>query len=174
MAMRTFSRLDVRAVKPSRTSPIHVNVRFGLLFFAVQTLWILGEFALGWHTTDVDVTRGTQGLFFLPAVGVMAWGLLAKKRADGHLAYRSALAMGAVVGLVVGALSVPFHMAYITWLNPDYAANMIASMVATGQATLEEATAQFAMPSYLLGLFVFPIIAGVLTNAVLGAFLRSR
>jgi len=149
-------------------------LRFGLIFFVIQSLWILGEFALGWHTTDVDVTRSSQGLFFIPAVAVMTWGLWAKKEAEGFLAYRSALAMGAGVGLVVGVLSVPFHLAYVKFLNPNFSAHMIQGMVQSGQATLEQANEQFAMPRYLLGLLIFPVIAGTLTNAVAGAFLRTR
>ncbi|MDA0904247.1 MAG: DUF4199 domain-containing protein [Bacteroidetes bacterium] len=151
-----------------------LNLRFGLIFFVIQSLWILGEFALGWHTTDVDVTRSSQGLFFIPAVAVMTWGLWAKKEADGFLAYRSALGMGAAVGLVVGALSVPFHLAYVKFLNPDFSANMIQGMVEAGQASFEQATEQFAMPRHLFGLLLFPVIAGTLTNAVAGAFLRTR
>ena len=114
-----------------------LNLRFGLIFWAVQCAWILGEFALGWHTTDVDVTRG------------------------------------ATVGLVVGVLSIPFHWAYTSFLNPDYVANMVQSMADTGTATLEEATAQFAMPGYAMGLLIFPVVAGIMTNAVLALFLKT-
>ena len=150
-----------------------LNLRFGLIFWTVQCAWILGEFALGWHTTDVDVTRGAQGIFFLPATAVMAWGLVARKRADGGLSYLQSLGMGATVGLVVGVLSIPFHWAYTSFLNPDYVANMVQSMADTGTATLEEATAQFAMPGYAMGLLIFPVVAGIMTNAVLALFLKT-
>ena len=152
---------------------MNLNIRFGLIFWAVQCAWILGEYVLGWHTTDVDVTRGAQGFFFFPAAAVMAWGLVAHKRQNAALTYLNALKMGAVVGLVVGLLSVPFHWAYTTFLNPDYAAHMIDSMVATGTATLEEATQQFAMPSYAFGLLIFPVVAGLMTNAILGLFMKT-
>ena len=78
-----------------------------------------------------------------------------------------------VVVLVVGLLSVPIHWAYTTFLNPDYTTNMIESMVATETATLEEATQQFAMPGYAFGLLIFPIVAGLMTNAILGLFLKT-
>ena len=150
-----------------------LNLRFGLIFWAVQSAWILGEFAMGWHTTDVDVTRGAQGWFFFPAAAVMAWGLLAHKRANQALTYLNGLKMGAAIGVVVGALSIPFHFAYTTFLNPDYTRLMVDSMVATGTATLEDATAQFAMPGYAVGLFLFPIVAGVMTNAILSLFMKT-
>ena len=133
-----------------------LNLRFGLIFWAVQSAWILGEFAMGWHTTDVDVTRGAQGWFFFPAAAVMAWGLIAHKRANQALTYLNGLKMGAAIGVVVGALSIPFHFAYTTFLNPDYTQLMVDSMVATGTATLEEATAQFAMPGYACLLYTSP------------------
>lgn len=150
-----------------------LSIRFGAIFFAVQSAWILMEYALGWHTTDVDVTRSAQGLFFIPACLVMFWGLWAKRAHESNLSYLSSLSMGATVGLVTGLLSVPFHLAYLEFLNPDYPQLMIDSMVSTGTATLEEATAQFARGSYLTGLVVFPIVAGLFTNAVLALFLKT-
>ncbi len=150
-----------------------LNLRFGLIFWAVQSAWILGEFAMGWHTTDVDVTRSAQGWFFFPAAAVMAWGLIAHKRTNQALTYLNGLKMGAAIGVVVGTLSIPFHFAYTTVLNPDYMRLMVDSMVATGTATLEDATAQFAMPGYAIGLFLFPIVAGVMTNAILSLFVKT-
>ena len=150
-----------------------LNLRFGLIFWAVQSAWILGEFAMGWHTTDVDVTRGAQGWFFFPAAAVMAWGLIAHKQANQALTYINGLKMGAAIGVVVGVLSIPFHFAYTTFLNPDYMRLMVDSMVSTGTATLEDATAQFAMPGYAVGLFLFPIVAGVMTNAILSLFMKT-
>ena len=38
---------------------------------------------------------------------------------------------------------------------------------------LEEATAQFAMPGYAMGLLIFPIGAGIMTNAGLALFLKT-
>jgi hypothetical protein len=81
--------------------------------------------------------------------------------------------MGAAIGAVVGALSIPFHFMYTIFLNPDYTQLMVDSMVATGTATLEEATAQFAMPGYAVGLFLFPIVAGIVTNAILSLFMKT-
>jgi len=45
----------------------------------------------------------------------------------------------------------------VKFLNPNFSAHMIQGMVQSGQATLEQANEQFAMPRYLLGLLIFPV-----------------
>lgn len=59
-------------------------------------------------------------------------------------------------------------------ITPNYFKNVIDYSVRTGQATLEQAQANFNLPSYMLQAAIGALVAGVLTSLVVAAFVRTR
>ena len=149
-------------------------VRFGLLFAAMQTIYIVCEYLLGLHTTYIDQMGWGQLFFFPLAIGMMWYGLATlKKESEGNLAYLDGIKMGWVVGIVSGAIAVPFFMFYLCCINPDFLSLAIESTVRTGNYSQEEAENLFQVPSYYYGMFIFSQAAGILTNAILGLFMKT-
>jgi cbb3-type cytochrome oxidase subunit 3 len=104
---------------PSLT-PTAVAVRYGLLTGLAS---IILSFVL--FLTEADQTPiRWLGLLFL--VGGMVWAHREFKRANGgFMEYSQGLTIGAVMGLVAGAMGTVFNYIYMTFIDADYTARMM-------------------------------------------------
>lgn len=99
----------------------------------------------------------------------MVLGLIyRKKELGGKLPYLDGIKMGWVVGIMTGIIGVIFFELYLTYLNPNYLELAHEHAISAGTITIEEADMQFAYPGFLTGMFFFPHVAGILTNAIVG------
>lgn len=77
------------------------------------------------------------------------------------------------MGAMIGILSIPSLYLFFTYVNPSFFEDFIAFSVGAGQATLEEATDYFNFRSYAMQSAFFPLVAGVVTNALVGFLYRK-
>lgn len=149
-------------------------IRFGLIFSLVQTLFIAGEYLAGLHTDLIEYLGYGQFIFMIIAISIMVWGLnYRKEELGGKLAYTDSLLMGWVVGLVSGAIAVVIFQGYISYVNPEFFELAKQSAIDMQQMTTEEAEMQYAYPNYLVGMFIFSQVAGIITNAIAALFLKT-
>ena len=144
------------------------------MFSLVNFAWLLIEFLLGLHGEHIDQFLWFDSLFFIPAVAMMVWALR-YRRAEMREAwtYWEGIKLGAIMGAMIGILSIPSLYLFFTYVNPSFFEDFIAFSVGAGQATLEEAMDYFNFRSYAMQSAFFPLVAGVVTNALVGFLYRK-
>ena len=135
---------------------------FGLLAAGGAAAWTLIEYALGFHTTRLDVGRytGFFGLVF-PVVAIVL-ALRAARRARGGLSFMQGVGEGLAVTGVFAVLGVVFLWLYYAVVNPGFFAD----------------TAQRGEPvtlaSQLVVVVVSSLVMGLVISLVAAALLRRR
>jgi hypothetical protein len=98
-------------------------LQYGLLAAVCMSAWMLGEYALGLHTTRVGIGHYTSFATEIIFVGLL-WRLLHQQvRQPGRywLPVWEGLLQGALTGLVAALGFYVFVSAYLNFINPDYA-----------------------------------------------------
>lgn len=99
-------------------SPSH---KYGLAAGGTVCLWILAEFALGFHTTRPDI--GEYSGYFSGVILVVSLTLLLGQRRaaapDGHLPFRQGLGAGFRASLTAALVVCTFLLVYHQFINPD-------------------------------------------------------
>jgi len=149
-------------------------LRFSIMFSLVSFAWLLMEFLVGLHSTHIDQFLFYDSLFFIPAIAMMVWALR-YRRAEMREAwnYWESLKLGALMGAIIGLLSIPSLYLFFTYVNPSFFEDFIAFAVGSGQATPEEAAAYFNFRHYATQSALFALAAGIGTNAVIGLVYRK-
>lgn len=149
-------------------------LRFGIIFALMQFVWIIGEYLVGLHTTYISQHYIYTNLILIPSVAIMVWGLFARRaELGGELSYIQSLVQGLGVGTTVGVLSVVIQFLFFTYINPNFFADFQEYAVNHGHMSAEAAEAYFSLKSYALQGAVFAPVAGLLTNAIAGLFLKT-
>ncbi len=144
------------------------------MFSLVSFAWLLLEFLLGLQTTHIDQFLRYDWLFIFPAIAMMVWALRYRRvEMKGAWTYWEGIKLGAIMGAMVGILSIPSLYIFVTYVNPDFFKDFIEFSVGSGEATPEEAADYFNFRSYATQSAVFPMIAGIITNGVAGYFSRK-
>ena len=132
---------------------------FGLLAAGGAAAWTLIEYALGFHTTRLDVGRytGFVGLVF-PIVAIVL-ALRAARRARGGLSFAQGLVEGLAVTAVFAVLGTVFLWLYYKGVNPGF----FADMARRGEpVTLAGQLAVAAVSSLVMGLLISAVAAALL------------
>lgn len=149
--------------------------RFGIIFVLMQFIWIIGEYLVGLHTIYIRQHYLYTNLLMIPATAIMVWGLVARRdELGGELSYVQALVQGALIGGFVGIASIGVHYLFFTHINPNFFMDFQRMAVSEGHMTREAAESYFSLSSYAGQSAVFSPVAGLLTNAVAGLFLKTR
>jgi hypothetical protein len=89
--------------------------------------WTMFEFAMGWHSEQLDVGAKTGFVAIIFPVIAIVWALRkAQQAAGGAISWRSALATGLAVSAISAAIGFAFFGAYYTLINPEFVAAMRA------------------------------------------------
>lgn len=113
-------------------SEIRSGIALGLVFF----LWLLLEYFLGLHTTNIDYHPLVSWLFIV-IVGVgINWALKAKRDRyfGGKITFFQAFKTGLFITLVMTIVSPLMHFFYTVMVNPMY----FDTMLAHSQQMIEE------------------------------------
>ncbi|MFM6997884.1 MAG: DUF4199 domain-containing protein [Bacteroidota bacterium] len=149
-------------------------VRFGIIFALMEFIWIIGEYLVGLHTTYIRQHYLYTNLIMIPATAIMVWGLVARRdELGGALTYLQALGQGALTGMFVGIVSIGVHYLFFTYINPNFFSDFQKLAVDEGHMSYEAAETYFSLSSYAWQSALFSPVAGLLTNAIAGLFLKT-
>ena len=149
--------------------------RFGVIFSLMQFVWIIGEYLVGLHTVYIAQHATWTNAVLVPSIAIMVWGLHARKaELGGEISYLQSLGQGLGVGVTVGILSVGVQYLFFTYINPNFFNDFIRYAVEHHLTTQDAAEAYFNFTSYAVQGAVFAPVAGLMTNAVAGLFVKTR
>lgn len=143
----------------------------------MMLLLMLMEKLLGWHDQYIDYHMYLTNLFAIPAVVVMAMGLVEKKKKDyhGQMSFKEGMISGIIISVIIAAFS-PLTQWIISYvITPDYFATVIKRSVEIGYfATTEQAQAHFNYPNYAKQSVLGALMMGIITTFVVVLFIRTK
>lgn len=153
-----------------------IEIKWGIIFFAISILWLILEKIFGFHDEYIHLHPYITNIFFIPAILMYVMALREKRSKDfnGEMTWMQGFISGIVISLVVAILSAPGQILVHEYLTPDYFANAIKGSVELGYYETEaEAAKNFNLNNYMIQSSVGALIMGVLTGAIVSIFLKT-
>jgi hypothetical protein len=148
------------------------DLRWGVIFSFSGFLWMCLEYALGLHTTRIDLHPVVTNLYAPIAITIMTLAIRDHRDADGNLSWADGLRAGMTVSAVTSLLAAPSLWLFLRYVNPRFFSRMIAYAAAHGRP-LAEARAYFNFRSYAIESTVGPLVMGLITSVIVVAVLRA-
>jgi len=155
---------------------IAVEIKWAILFFIVQLLWMLLERLAGLHNQNIELHAIVTNFFALVAIAVYVFALLDKRKRDydGKMNWIQGFISGLILTLGITILTPLSQYITLALISPHYFENMIEYTVSNGIMSQEAAEAEFNMRSYIIQSTIFAPAVGLVTSAVVAIFTRKK
>lgn len=153
---------------------ITIELKWGIIFFAVVLLWAVFEKNIGLHDERIDKHYFLTKFFAVPAIIIYVLALLDKRKwMGGKMSWSQGFLSGLIIAVIVSMLS-PIGQ-YLTheYLSPDFFTNIIEYSVSEGKDR-QQMEAFFNLGSYIKQSMVGAIIMGAITSAVVAFFTKKN
>ncbi len=151
------------------------EIKWGLIFVAMQILWMAMENLVGLHGEHIDQHSIYTNFIAFPAFAIYILALQEKRKKDfgGLMTYRQGLISGLIITAVVMVLSPVVQWLFSYVISPDFFANAIAYAVESGKMTREDAEAYFNFNSYLVQVIIGTPVMGIFTSLIVALVTRK-
>lgn len=154
---------------------LKTDIKWGVIFSILAVLWILLLAALGYTSDKIEQFATMDSLFFIIAILVYTMAFREKRKKQGNqLTWLQAFISGTIIGVVVMIFAAPTQLLLHKILIPDFFENSIQYAVDSGNMTPTAAKEYFNLKSYIIQSIIFAPIAGALTGAVIGLFMKRK
>ena len=153
-----------------------VELKWGIIFFAVTILWMVIEKLSGLHSEHIDMHPIYTNLFALPAIVIYILAIKEKRDRDfgGTMTWLQGLITGVIISAIVAALTPVSTIITHEFLSPEYFENAIQYSIEHGNVSEEDARGFFTVKSYMWQGVGGAIIMGFLTSAIVSVFLKKK
>lgn len=153
-----------------------IEIKWGIIFFAVSLLWMYFEKLMGWHDALIAKHAIYTNFFGLLAIAIYFFAIHEKRNKffKGKMTWKEGFVSGLVLTIVIALLS-PLGQ-YIThkFITPEYFDNVIDYSTETGRMERETAEAYFNLRAYIIQSTAFVLMSGVVTAAVVALLLKRK
>ena len=161
-------------------------LKYGLITGVGVCLWILGEYALGFHTTNLDAGEITGYFASVIPVVTIYIGIRAQRNMmpGKTIALGKAILTGIWITLIAAAISTAFMQVYYALINPHFMELGEVSLnkkLAAGSISQDEfnrqvmEVRQMAAPMFQLVFgFLGTVAMGTVISVVMALILRTR
>jgi len=153
---------------------IAIELKWGIIFFAVILLWTVFEKSIGLHDEKIDKHYILTNFFAIPAIIIYVLALLNKRKwLGGTMTWVQGFMAGLVIAFIVSLLSPVGQYLTHEYLSPDYFSNIIEYSVSQG----EDRTAMenyFTLSNYIKMSMVGALMMGAITSAIVAIFTRKN
>jgi len=167
------------------TVKYETELKYGLIIGIGVSLWVLIEFALGFHTTRLDIGQYSGYLAIIIPIIALYFGLLDKKKElKKKFTFGEGVKSGFLMSVFAGLLLVLFFLLYALAINPAWVDNALAfeqvKLIENGAtpdqaAEIVEGYAPYmSLPAQLLGSFLGTVIQGTVLSLILVTILRPK
>ncbi|MCT4590273.1 MAG: DUF4199 domain-containing protein [Carboxylicivirga sp.] len=150
-----------------------IELKWGIIFFAVILLWTVFEKSIGLHDERIDRHVTLTNFFAIPAIIVYVLALLDKRKwLGGTMTWAQGFTSGLVIAFVVSLLSPIGQVLTHNYLSPEFFPNIIEYSVSQGQdqADME---AYFNLKNYIKLSMLGALMMGAGTSAIVAIFTRK-
>lgn len=153
---------------------LKTEVKWALIFIVMMLLWMTGERLTGLHDTHIEKHAIFTNFIAVPAIAIYVLALRAKRDRDlgGTMSWMQGFKSGAIITLIVAALTPLVQVAIKFVISPDFFTNMIAHATAKGMMSQEQAEAYFTLSNYLVLSTIGALVMGLATAAIVAIFVR--
>ncbi len=149
------------------------EIKFAIYFFIVTLIWMAGERLVGLHSTHIDKHMYYTNLYAIPAVLVYVFALREKRKTfNGMMSYGQAFKSGIILTIFIAILSPLGQYITSTYITPHFFENAINYAVTNNKSTQQEAVDYFNLNNYLKQSIIGALVMGVVTTAIVSAFVR--
>ncbi len=163
---------------------MNTGVRFGILTGAAVSSYVLLEYALGFHTTQLEIGKYSgYGASLIPIVTIFL-ALRNFRNANNSLSFKQGVQVGFSVAFVAALITTLFFYIYNSYINPNWmeiAAELEKQkMIAEGaaQARIEKFTEQMQRMSntwmQAAGNFIGSTTMGVIITLIETAIMKKQ
>jgi hypothetical protein len=150
------------------------EVKWGIIFAVMSVAWLTLEYLLGFHTTKKESHALFTNFFAIPAIAIMAMGILAKKKElGGVISFKQALISGLIISAIVAVLSPIGSYIFHSFINPNYFTDFKEYAISQGMMKPADAEAYFNFNNYALMGAVAALGMGAITSLVVAAIVRN-
>lgn len=154
---------------------IAIELKWGIIFFAIVLLWTVFEKTIGLHDERIDRHYFLTNFFAIPAIIIYVLALLDKRKSLGGLmSWTQGFTSGLIIAVIVSLLSPLGQYLTHVYLSPEYFPNIIAYTVEKGDLTLEQAEEFFNLGSYIKQAMIGAVMMGALTSVVVAFFTKKK
>jgi len=146
----------------------YLEIKWALLFVAMNLLWVWGEKLAGLHDSNIQYHATFTNLIAVPAIIVYLLAMWDKRKQNGgYLLFKQGFMYGLSITLIVVALS-PF-MIYLSFtvITPHFFEHAIQFSIHKGYMKANDAAMYFSLDSYIIqslfGGFIIGLILSIIT-----------
>ena len=153
-----------------------IEIKWGIIFFIVALLWMYLEKSLGWHDELIEKHAIYTNFFAILAILIYVIALF-DKRANyygGKMTYMEGFMSGMIISVVVAILTPLSQWITNTYITPDYFENAINYAIKSKGIDRETAESTFNLQTYIWMSFIFALVVGAITSAVVAVFTRKK
>lgn len=159
------------------------EIKYGVITGISVCLWVLLEFALGFHTTRLEF--GKYSGYVASLIPIILLVLLLQEKAKKQpLTWLTALRSGILVSVIAAAIITTFFFFYNHYINPGWL-NLVfeaqkQELVTQGASeesivSLQEQFAFYSSDLYqIIGGFFSTILMGIILTLIITFFIRRR
>ncbi len=153
---------------------IKTELKWALLFTAMMLVWMTGERLFGLHDFHLDWHAIVTNFVAVPAITMYVFALRAKRKTmpEQKMTYLQGLKSGALLSLLIAALTPVTQYISLTWISPYYFENVINYSVALEMMDEASAREYFNLSNYIIQGSIGALIMGLITSAIVAVFIR--
>jgi hypothetical protein len=155
---------------------IKIEIKWALIFIAMQLTWMLLERLAGLHDKNIDKHSIYSNFIMIPAIATYVLALLDKRKKDynGTMSYKQGFISGLIISIIVTILSPLTQYITSVVITPEFFANSINYAVINSKMTMEAAEKYFNLKNFIIEGLIFAPIMGIFTSAIVAIFTKSK
>ena len=152
-----------------------IEFRWSSIFTAISIVWVYAEKYLGLHDTYIEYHSIVSLVLLIPFALSIYMCLRAKKETiyKGNMSWQKAFVSGALLSLLVAALSIGTTYVMVEYVSPKFFEIAIQKSVAQG-ADKDMIQQFFNLNAYISQGIMFYLAFGVMISAILALLLKSK
>lgn len=155
---------------------IRIELKWSLIFLAMQILWMAGEKAAGLHGSQIEKHALYTNFIALPAVLIYLLALLDKRKQffAGAMTYRQGFQTGLLLTALITLLTPLIMWLTVRFISPQFFSSFQDYAVQSGQMTQEQASSYFSLRSYIIQGVFGAAAMGTVTAALVALATRKK
>jgi hypothetical protein len=152
-----------------------IEFRWASIFTAINLVWVYVEKSLGFHDELSYVHPVLSLLLIFPIAACIFFSLKQKKEKyySGNITWQKAFISGALLSLLIAALSIGTTYVMSQYISPDFFSNAIQKSVENG-ADENFVQQSFNLNAYIKDTMMFYLASGIMISAIVALVIKSK
>lgn len=152
------------------------EIKWSIIFTVTSVLWLFLEKFTGFHSEKISSYFYISLLFGIVYIIIFTMALKEKRTVfyNGIITYKQAFISGAILTLLIAAMSPLVQVIFHEVISPDFFQNGIANVVKTRPNNKEFAIGYFNLQSFISQGFLNILSIGILISAIMAYFIQTK